>query len=159
MFLDYKWLGLQLDFKEKSYEEANNPLVSLCLYPPSGEPKPPPSAEMIASALKANKPDVRNPLLHPPVLILSFSFPHQLPLFAAVPAFVFTPRTKLPSSSARPATRFDTAPPSARKRTGQRTGSPARRKKAPRARARHQPPLLLRRSRLERGRRLTERLE
>jgi len=32
MFIDYKSLGLQIDFKTKSYSDNKNPITSICVY-------------------------------------------------------------------------------------------------------------------------------
>jgi len=34
MFVDYKKLGLQIDFVGKSYDDNKNPISSICFYPP-----------------------------------------------------------------------------------------------------------------------------
>jgi len=34
IFVDYENLGLQIDFKTISYEDRDNPLTCICLYPP-----------------------------------------------------------------------------------------------------------------------------
>lgn len=35
IYVDYKELGLQIDFKSANYEEKDNPMSSICIYQPS----------------------------------------------------------------------------------------------------------------------------
>lgn len=34
IFITYKKLGLEIDFKTKSYDDDKNPITSICLLPP-----------------------------------------------------------------------------------------------------------------------------
>ncbi|PRP89357.1 hypothetical protein PROFUN_01220 [Planoprotostelium fungivorum] len=35
IFVDYKKLGIQIDFQSADYNRTDNPITSLCIYPPS----------------------------------------------------------------------------------------------------------------------------
>lgn len=37
VFIEYEEIGLQIDFLNSSYEDLNNPMQCICIYPPKQE--------------------------------------------------------------------------------------------------------------------------